>query len=136
MIILDTTVISELMRGPAAHQNVRRWLAGLNERPVTTVLNRAEILAGIELLPPGAKQQRLRSCAERAFATLGATIPLTTTACDRYATVVATSVRSGRTIGTMNALIAAIALDAGAALASRDHGFTGLGLIFLNPWKG
>lgn len=134
MIILDTNVISELMRGPLADANVRRWFSGLHELPVTTVLNRAEILTGIGLLPPGARRERLRATADAAFARMGTTLPLTPTAINHYAEVVSTRTKSGRGIGTMDALIAAIALDAAAVLVTRDQDFDGLGLKVLNPW--
>ena len=63
MIILDTNVISEAMRGPAADAGVLRWLRSLAETPVTTVINRAEILAGIALLPTGERADQLRAAA-------------------------------------------------------------------------
>lgn len=134
MIVLDTNVISELMRGPQADSNVRRWFADLAELPVTTVLNQAEILTGIELLPPGARRKRLRAMADAAFSRMGTALPLTPGATGHYARIVALRTKSGREIGTMDALIAAIVLDAAAVLVTRDHDFDGLGLSVINPW--
>ena len=53
----------------------------------------------------------------------------------RYPEVVITRRRTGNPIDGFDALIAAIALAAGAAIATRDHGgFTGCGLALIDPW--
>ncbi|MEZ5411769.1 MAG: type II toxin-antitoxin system VapC family toxin [Acidimicrobiales bacterium] len=136
MIILDTNVISEAMRGPQADSGVLAWLRALPAPPVTTVINRAEILAGIALLPAGARAERLRESAERAFGTLGVCLPLTAECCAHYGDIVATRQRAGRPIGGMDALIAAIAREASATVATRDvDGFSDLGLDLVNPWS-
>ena len=59
MIILDTNVISEAMRGHQADRRVLSWLLGLRDTPVTTVINRAELLAGLAVLPSGARRESL-----------------------------------------------------------------------------
>ncbi len=136
MIVLDTNVISEAMRGPSSDPAVIHWLRNLGETPTTTVVNRAEIMAGIALLPVGSRRERLRAEAAAAFSMLGATLPLTAEAADCYADIVATRRRSGQPIGAMDALIAAICLDSQATLATRDEaGFSGLGLALTNPWR-
>lgn len=43
---------------------------------MTTVITRAEILAGVALLPAGARRDRLQSVATTALDTLGACLPL------------------------------------------------------------
>jgi len=58
MIVLDTNVLSELMR-PAPSEAVQRWVA---EQPVTnlftTTITQAEILFGLALLPEGRRRDR------------------------------------------------------------------------------
>lgn len=136
MIILDTNVISEAMRGPQADSGVLAWLRALPAPPVTTVINRAEILAGIALLPEGVRAERLRTAAERAFETLGVCLPLTSECCSHYGDIVATRQRAGQPIGGIDALIAAIAREVSATVATRDvDGFAGLGLDLVNPWS-
>lgn len=136
MIILDTNVISEAMRGPRADRLVLAWIRGLPARPVTTVLNRAEILAGIAVLPTDARRERLAQAAEAAFSGLGVVLPLVPECTSEYADIVATRRTAGRPIGTMDALIAAIARVTSATLATRDLAdFDGLGLHLLNPWE-
>lgn len=135
MIILDTNVISEVMRGPYADPTVLTWLRSLREQPVTTVINRAEILAGLALLPAGAKRDKLVETAERAFSTLGIVLPLVPESASVYAEIVALRRRAGKPIGGIDALIAAIARLAGASIATRDiSGFEGLGLELIDPW--
>lgn len=58
MIVLDTNVLSELLR-PAPQAGVVAWLAA-QPRPslFTTTVSRAEILYGILSLPDGARKHR------------------------------------------------------------------------------
>lgn len=135
MIVLDTNIISAVMRGPNAPPEVLAWLRELEERPVTTVINRAEIMAGISLLPAGARRDRLFNAAQSAFSTLGSTLPLTPEAADAYGAVLQKRTVAGAPISTMDALIAAICLTSGATLATRNvRDFRGLGLNLINPW--
>lgn len=135
VIVLDTNVISEAMRGARADERVLAWLRSLPATPVTTVINRAEILAGIALLPEGARRQRLVAAASSAFSTLGVVLPLVPEAADHYADIVAVRRRTGDPIGGMDALIASISRAVGATLATRDvNGFAGIGLDVVDPW--
>lgn len=135
MIILDTNVISEAMRGPQASPRVIAWLRALRQVPVTTVINRAEILAGLALLPEGRRRERLGSAAESAFAGLGVCLPLVPECASEYADIVADRRSAGLPIGGMDALIASIARVAGATVATRYvEDFAGLGVPVVNPW--
>lgn len=136
MIILDTNVISEAMRGPEADAGVIAWLRYLPQVPVTTVINRAEVLAGIELLPKGDRREQLSRGARRAFAQLGACLPLTPECAESYAAIVASRCASGHPIGGMDALIAAIAVESRSTIATRDiDDFRGIGVDVINPWE-
>jgi len=137
VIILDTNVIAELMKGPSAGRVVRGWVRALRETPVTTVINRAEILSGIAVLPDGRRKQALLEVAEDAFQTLGVCLPLTPESATAYAMIVARRREGGRPIAAMDALVAAIAVESGAVLATRDvRDFEGLGLDLVDPWQG
>lgn len=136
MIILDTNVISEAMRGPKADPQVLDWLRSLPRQPVTTVINRAEIMAGIALLPTGNRRDKLRTAAESAFNTLGSCLPLVPACADEYGDIVAVRQAAGRQIGGMDALIASIARVSGSSLATRNvHDFSGLGIDVIDPWS-
>lgn len=136
MIILDTNVISELMRGPHADRRVLGWVRSLGTVPLTTVINRAEIVAGIAILPSGQRRDLLEAAALEAFDGLGVCLPLMPEAATAYARVISTRRAIGRPIGAMDALVAAIATVAGATLATRDIAdFADLGLTLVNPWE-
>jgi predicted nucleic acid-binding protein len=113
VIVLDTNVISEAMRGPQNNRAVRSWLLSLVDPPVTTVVNRAEVLGGIAVLPPGRRQEELRRVAGAVLSGLRVCLPLTPECAERYADILAIRRRSGRPIGGMDALIAAIVLESG-----------------------
>lgn len=70
MIILDTNVVSELMRD-SPQQTVLIWIG---DQPVSslfvTTVTEAEILTGIALLPYGRRRRDLSDAADRVFATL------------------------------------------------------------------
>ncbi|CUR54736.1 conserved hypothetical protein [metagenome] len=135
MIALDTNVVSELMRGSRADPRVVTWLRALTEQPVTTVIARAEILGGIALLPGGRRRDELSRAADAAFGGLGICLPLTGQGAATYAEIVAARRASGRPISGFDALIAAITLDAGASLATRNtDDFEGLGLVLVDPF--
>lgn len=137
MIILDTNVVSEVMRGPHADLHVMQWLGALAGVPVTTVLNRAELAAGVRLLPEGRRRQTLTRALDTALSGLSVCLPLTPECTDHYADIVARRRTLGRPIGSMDALIAAIAQETGSSLATRDiDDFTDLGLTLVDPWTG
>ena len=134
MIILDTNVLSELMVEWQTERRVLAWLRSLDEQPVTTAFNRAELLAGVALLPDGRKRQGLADAVNRLLAELTVSLPFTEDCASAYAEIVAIRTRVGRPIGTMDALIASVALVNDAAVATRDvAGFAGLGLTVLHP---
>ena len=68
MIILDTNVLSEILR-PRPSENVLHWLAEQNPQTVfTTAITQAEVLYGIELLPAGKGRARLAAAIDKIFA--------------------------------------------------------------------
>lgn len=136
MIILDTDVVSELMMVDDAAPEVAAWLHNRAEPVVTTIITRAEVLAGVVALPAGRRRDRLHARAEDAFDQLGACLPLDVAATDIYGEIVATHRRTGRSFHELNGLVAAIALQAGALLATRNiPAFDGLGIELVNPWE-
>lgn len=59
MIVLDTNVISELMR-PQPDSQVMAWANGLDPQAIAiTAMNETEILHGIARLPAGRRRQEL-----------------------------------------------------------------------------
>jgi predicted nucleic acid-binding protein len=138
VIVLDTNVLSELMRSePAAA--VFAWVSAQSRATLyTTSVNKAEILYGIAVLPVGRRRLALAAAAEAMFADdfEGRVLPFDQAAAVHYAEIVAARRREGRPIEAFDAQIAATTLVAGAGLASRDtRGFAGCGLALVNPWE-
>ncbi len=62
MIVLDTNVISELMK-PTPSTRVTDWVSAQPSGTLfTTAINQAEILLGVELLPEGKRHDELAQC--------------------------------------------------------------------------
>jgi predicted nucleic acid-binding protein len=137
MIVLDTNIISELMRA-APHPAVLGWVAAQPRATLcTTSINQTEILYGIAMLPAGRRRRALAAAAEALFAEdlADRILPYDAAAAGRYVEIVVARRRAGNPIDAFDALIAATALNAGARLATRDiGGFEGCGLILINPW--
>lgn len=136
MIILDTNVVSELMR-PEPAPAVLRWMAA---QPLAalhvTALTCAEVLLGIELLPEGKRRRQLAEQAEGLFVEdfAGRVLAFDLAAAPAYAAVVGQRGRAGRPIGAVDAMIAAIARAHGASVATRDGDFAGCGVPVIDPW--
>jgi predicted nucleic acid-binding protein len=137
VIVLDTNVISELMRSQP-DLAVVAWIAGQPRGTVyTTGVNEAEIFYGILAMPEGRRRSSLAAGAEALFAEefAGRVLPFDGVAARRYAEIVVLRRRAGKPIEAFDALIAATAWVAGAAIATRDvQGFAGCGLAVINPW--
>ncbi len=137
MIVLDTNVISELMRrepNPA----VVAWIGSQpNATLCTTSVNKAEVLYGIAALPKGRRRAALLAAAEAVFDEdlADRVLPFDRAAAAHYADIVTARGRAGRPIEAFDALIAATALAVDAHIATRDvGGFEGLGLTVIDPW--
>ena len=138
MIVVDTNVISELMRGEP-HPAVLTWMAAQPRAQLyTTHINQAEILYGIGALPEGRRRAALAAAATAMFAEhfAGRILPFDAGAAARYPDVVLARRKAGNPIEKFDALIAAMALAAGASIVTRDvGGFAGCGLTLVNPWE-
>lgn len=138
MIILDTNVISELMRD-TPQQTVLDWLDAQSASSLfVTTITEAEILTGIALLPEGRRQQDLVDAAHRVFATLfiGRVLPFDSDAAHAYAKIFARRHASGRPISQADCQISAIALSREAAIATRNIAdFAGIEVELINPWS-
>jgi hypothetical protein len=138
VIVLDTNVLSELMRAePAAA--VFAWVASQPRASLyTTSVSKAEILYGIAVLPEGRRRAVLAAAAEAMFADdfAGRVLPFDEAAAVHYAEIVALRRGEGRPIEAFDAQIAATAIVVGADVATRDvQDFTGCGLTVINPWE-
>lgn len=137
MIILDTNVVSELMRGkPSAA--VLRWIGA---RPAAslyaTSISEAEILRGIAILPRGKRREALATLAQAMFDNdfRERVLGFGSDAARCFATIAAERRSLGRPIATFDAQIAAIARVYGAPIATRNvTDFADCGVTIQNPW--
>lgn len=136
MILLDTNVLSELMR-PQPEERVLRWMAGQPAAALyVSTIAYAEILFGIRILPEGRRRQALAEQAEAMFREdfAGRMLSFDPAAAPIYAALAARRRQAGNPILPMDGMIAAIAGAHGAAVASRDRDLAGCGVPIVNPW--
>src|SRR4051812_38757680 len=122
MTILDTNVVSEIMR-PRPAPVVLRWISEqIAEELYVTAITVAEILYGIELLPPGKRQDALRAGAERLFQVVFTERILTfdARAASEFSIIASSRRNQGRPMSEFDAQIAAIARTKRAVVATRD----------------
>lgn len=138
MILLDTNVLSELMK-PAPADGVMRWMAAQPATSLyTTSITQAEILHGVMLLPPGRRRNAIEAAAETMFREDfgGRILPFGSDAAHPYARIATERRRAGRPISHFDAQIAAIARSAGAAIATRNvTDYHECGVKVINPWE-
>jgi toxin FitB len=137
MILLDTNVVSELMR-PAPDANVLAWTrAQAVDGLATSVVTVAEIGAGLACLPVGARRRdlvaRWSRLRDEGF---GARIfGLDLAAAKAYGDIFAQRRHGGRSAAAFDLLIAAIAQVHGLVVATRNvRDFEECGVQFVNPW--
>ena len=139
MIILDTNVLSELMRSKPS-PGVVAWVARQPAAELfTTSITEAEIFYGIELLTKGKRREGLLAAAEAMFAEdlVGRIFGFESDAARVFSTIAAHRRALGRPISHADAQIAAIAQVRGAKLATRNGAdFKDCGLDVLDPWNG
>ncbi len=123
MIVLDTNILSELMR-PSPAPEVKQWLSqqAADETLVTTVITISEIEYGLSRLPDGRKRQDLE---ERFMALTGPNFNFSVLPLDDAAARLSGKMRGFRESKGLNAqsadmMIAAITKLAGATLATRN----------------
>lgn len=138
MIILDTNIISEMMRSSPA-KAVSDWLdeQDSNEVFITTVTV-AEISYGISVLPEGAKRQSL----EYAFNRIQQTafkhriLPFEHLAAHAYGKLIGHRKALGKPISIMEGQIAAITRTQEAILATRNvRDFSDCEIDLINPFS-
>ncbi len=137
MVVLDTNVVSELMR-PSPAPEVVAWVASHGAEELhTTAITLAEIEYGIERLPEGRRKRLLRNTAQEVFTSFEAQVlPFDAAAASGYAAIVSGRDRIGQPIDGFNAQIAAICREHRAALATRNGAdFAHTGIAVIDPWR-
>ena len=138
MILLDTNVLSELMK-PNPDASVVAWL---DEQLTSTIfisaITRAEIELGIALLPDGQRKQEIKTASQLMFEEFSnRCISFGEMAAVQYGQLVAGRTKSGHPIAVEDAQIASIALVGGLRVVTRNvKDFEDIpGLDLINPWN-
>lgn len=137
MILLDTNVVSELMRQHPDDQ-VLNWLRKQSaDQLYLTALTVAEIRRGLALLPDGRRKSKLEGAFQQ-FLDQGfqdRILPFASETTLAYAPIYRARVQAGLGVGELDLLIAAIAKQYRASLATRNTtDFEACGLKLINPW--
>jgi predicted nucleic acid-binding protein len=136
-ILLDTNVLSELLRS-TPEPTVLTWFAA---QPADTLfvstVTQAEMMLGARLLPAGKRRVALEAAVRATFDEdfSGRILPFDSASVSAYVEIVSDRRAAGRPISQFDAQIAAIARSHGARLATRNVAdFEAVGVAILNPW--
>jgi len=139
MILLDTNVLSELMK-ESPNPDVIDWVNVQPEAKLfISTVTQAEIELGIALLPDGKRKEALAAEATVTFEEFAdRCLAFDTLAASEYGSIVAQRIKIGRPIAVEDGMIAAIALAHDLQLATRNiKDFEHIPeLVIFNPWHG
>lgn len=139
MILLDTNVVSELMRAAPAPE-VLAWFRTAPPEPLAlSAITAAELRYGIACLPKGRRKSALDATVtdmlDAEFA--GLVLPFGRAEAEVYGELAARHRRAGRTVGQPDLMIAATALVREAGLATRNiRDFAATGLVLHDLFAG
>lgn len=137
MIVLDTNVVSEMLR-PAPAPQVETWLATQDAASVYfTAVGEAELRHGVAILAPGRRRTALGAVIDGMLDEdfRDRILPFDRAAARAYATIAAERRAAGRPISQFDCQIAAIARAHGASVATRNtNDFAGCGIAVIDPW--
>jgi hypothetical protein len=139
MYILDTNVVSELMR-PAPAPSVEAWVAKQRATHLYfSSIGEAELRYGVAIMPAGRRREALAAAVDglmrEDFA--GRVLPFDGAAARAYAGIAAARRSAGRPVSQADCQIAAIAHARGLALVTRNvRDFADMGIEIADPWVG
>ncbi len=138
MIILDTNVVSELMKASPDHA-VESWLNAQEASALfLTTITLGEIGYGIEILPRGKRRLQLEQGFERVIAEAfaGRILVFDEEAARYYGVVMGRRRTIGRPLSIQDGQIASIARAKGFAVATRNvRDFVDCGVEIVNPFE-
>ena len=138
MILLDTNVISELMRSEPA-QMVLDWFGKHDAADLfISAITEAELRTGVAILPEGQRRDRLQLAIDAMIDQdfQGRVLPFDSPSAKAYAEIAAQRRAAGRPVAEADCQIAAIARATDAPIATRNvKDFDGCGVRVINPWN-
>jgi predicted nucleic acid-binding protein len=137
--VLDTNVLSELMRDRPAAVVLDWFTQNTGSAMHISAVTQAEILTGIALLPEGKRRTALATAADLMFEQDFADhcLAFDAVAARNYALIVSERTRHGHPITIEDAQIAATAMTNALVVATRNAAdFKNIdGLEIVNPWE-
>jgi toxin FitB len=136
MIVLDTNVMSELMR-PVCDPAVLQWFLLNEEACCLCAIMVGELAYGIAKLDEGTRRQRLSAqLSEWRIRFSNRMLTYTDTSAIIYGDIMALRRRKGRPMSIPDGQLAAIAIQHDAVLATRNtRDFDMLEIALVDPWK-
>lgn len=138
MIILDTNVVSELLR-PQPEPRVEAWLAAQDGADIyLTAISEAELRYGVVCMAKGKRRDLLSNAVDGMVREdfRDRILPFDSAAAREYARIGAERRTAGRPISQFDCQIAAIGRALGAAVATRNaKDFEGCGITVIDPWN-
>jgi toxin FitB len=138
MILLDTNVISELMR-PKPDPVVVSWFDRVGELPLyISTVSEGELWAGLNVMPSGKRRLTLETLVAEMLADdfAGRILSFDRQAARLFGDISGLRAKVGRPIGTADNQIAAIARAHGFKLATRNtKDFDHCDVDLINPWS-
>ena len=139
MFLLDTNVVSELMR-TSPDPAVEAWIAGHPVKDLFfSAVGESELRYGAAIMPAGRRRETLVADIETMLhaAFEKRILPFDSGAARAYADIAAKRRFAGRAVAPADCQIAAIARAHGMAVATRNvRDFEDMGIEIFNPWDG
>ncbi|MBM3587765.1 MAG: type II toxin-antitoxin system VapC family toxin [Alphaproteobacteria bacterium] len=137
MILLDTNLISELMR-PAPSEAVLAWFTVQDAAKLyLSAITEAELRRGAAMLPAGKRRHEVQAAIDAMLAEdfAGRILSFDSAAAQAFMQVFLERRAAGRPISFADGQIAAIARARQAAIATRNIAdFAGCGIAVIDPW--
>lgn len=138
MIILDTNVLSALMR-QAPDKSVVAWLDRQPRTSIwTTSVTVLEIRFGLQIMPAGRRRSALIQAFTATIESMGErVVPFDVAAAEKAGDLMASRHKKGRPGELRDTMIAGIVLAQHATLATRNTAhFDDMSVPVVNPWAG
>jgi predicted nucleic acid-binding protein len=136
--LVDTNCISEVVR-VKPEPRVLAWIEAADESLLyLSVLTLGEIRKGLAALPQGRRRSRLETWLEVELQARfsGRILPIDVAVADRWGLLAANAKASGKTLSTIDGLLAATAIHHNLTVVSRNvSDFTRVHVQVLNPWE-
>ena len=137
-ILLDTNVLSELLRSAPSPVVLAWFSAQPADSLFVTAVTQAELMLGARILPAGKRRAALEAAVAAMFREDfdGRILPFDTVAVPDYVEITSSRRSAGRPISQFDAQIAAIARNRKVKLATRNvQDFENCGIALVNPWQ-